>query len=210
MDWVLSFGLALEVYQRAVDQKVWVNKAGKNRIIDHLIHNKGRLPKVVGEKLEIGNVGECQHIHSGNVLQFHKDWQVQFREVKQSLVRPMLDDLYGALGDFNFHFLVNGWVERLAEKKGQAHYEVTITKVGVYIKDSYDFNDDPNSLLSQPLGFWGCNPLYIGTRPGLNRYYVNNADFREWRKKDGRGFGGDFMVFSEIKVLSTNDSFSFP
>jgi hypothetical protein len=51
---------------------------------------------------------------------------------------------------------------------------------------------------------------YEVTRPGLNRYYVNNADFREWRKKYGKGFGGDFMVFSDIKVFDTNDSFQFP
>jgi len=58
---------------------------------------------------------------------------------------------------------------------------VTITEVGVYVRDSFDFNDH-----SQFLGFWGHRDTP-----------VNNATFREWRTKFSKG--GDYEVFSDIK-----------
>jgi hypothetical protein len=210
MAWVLSFGRALAVYQGAKAKKVWVNEAGQNEIIKKLIRLKNRLPSAVGEKQEIGNVGEGEMLHPGNWHRFHKDWQVQFREVEQSLMSPTIDDLYGALGDFSFYYLVKGWVERLEDKGGQPRYKVTINKVGVYVRDDYDFNDKP--FKRQPLGIFGCNPPYIGNRfmpLSGKRYYVENKDFREWRAKHGKGRGGDFMVFSNIKRFDTDDSFEF-
>jgi hypothetical protein len=32
---------------------------------------------------------------------------------------------------------------------------------------------------------------------------------RDWRDKYGKGRGGDFLVFSNIKRFDTNDSFEF-
>jgi hypothetical protein len=143
-------------------------------------------------------------------------------------VTDQLDDLYAALGDFYFNYLVKGWVERLPDQGGKPCYKVTINKVGVYVRDSYDFNDfDPNDLkrdkwlgwflrkpsvnavTSQPLGIWACTDNYAGKILWKDRYYVQNRDFREWRTKHGRGYGGDFMVFSDIKVFDTYDSFEF-
>jgi hypothetical protein len=215
MAWVLKFGRALAVYNAAKADKVWVNEKAKGMIIEKLIKRKARLPSAVGERLEIGNVGEGEMLHPGNWLQFHNDWQVQFREIKQSLVSPLIDDLYGALGDFSFYFLVKGWVERLEDKGGKPHYKVTINKVGVYVRDSYDFNDEVwyNKIIPQPLGIFGCKPLYIGNRKKLGsgeRYWVDNKDFRDWREKYGKGYGGDFLVFTGIKVFDSNDSFEFP
>jgi hypothetical protein len=39
--------------------------------------------------------------------------------------------------------------------------------------------------------------------------YVTNEDFRKWRKKYGNGKGGDFLVFSDIKIINVSDSFEF-
>ena len=207
MNWVLSFPIAAEVYDKAHAEKVWVNEAAQRRIEKDLIRGRGLLPKEIGERLEIGNVGEGEFLHPGNWLQFHKNWQVQLREVKQSIIKSPIDELYGALGDFSFYYLVKGWVEHIADKGGSPRYKVTINRVGVYIRDSYDFNGP------QTLGFWGCNPIYIGNGLKLqgssNRYHVTNGDFRTWREKYGRGYGGDFLVFSNIKRFNTNDSFEF-
>jgi hypothetical protein len=45
--------------------------------------------------------------------------------------------------------------------------------------------------------------------PKLGAYYVTNEDFRKWRKKYGNGMGGDFLVFSDIKVIDVSDVFYF-
>ena len=229
MDWILSHGRALAVYQSAKARKVWMSDLAKGVIIRKLIHTKGRLPKTVGEKLEIGNVGKGQRRDSGNVLPFHNDWHIQHQKFNENKLISPLDDMYGALGDFSFYYLVKGHVERLPDQGGQPRYRVTLNEVGVYVKDSYDFNDsDPNKkkrgdlfgwlatmpvtnvVASQPLGFWGCTSPYIGKLSMKQSHrYVNNYDFREWRKKHSKGYGGDFLVFSDIKVFDTNDSFEF-
>ena len=80
---------------------------------------------------------------------------------------------------------------------------VYINEVGVYAMDSYDFNDDPvswrpTSWVSQPLGYWNPKTGYVGRRPGKGDY-VSNKTFQEYRGKTGRG--GDFMIYSDVKVV---------
>jgi hypothetical protein len=57
---------------------------------------------------------------------------------------------------------------------------VTVEEVGVYAKDSLDFEGN------QFLGWWGYNDTPI-----------NNADFRDWRTRHSAG--GDFLVYSDMK-----------
>jgi hypothetical protein len=64
--------------------------------------------------------------------------------------------------------------------QGTSDLTMTVDEVGVYVKDSFDFEGD------QFLGFWG----YRDTP-------YNNSDFREWRMANHAG--GDFLVFSDIK-----------
>jgi len=221
MQWVLTYGRALSVYRAAKEQKVWVNELAQSRIVKDLIRGKHLIPSEVGKEhaIEFGNIGEDGTRQPGNALQFHDEWHVQYRDVRQCPVASPLDDLYAALGDFSFYFLVKGHVERIPDSDGKPRHKVTINKVGVYVKDSYDFNDrfgDRNPLswvITQPLGIWGCATNYAGKHPIRNMqkgyHYVTNRDFREWRTKHGRGHGGDFLVFSNIMVFDTDDSFEF-
>ena len=211
MAWVLSFGQALVAYKGAKARKVWLSEKAKEAIIEKLIDGKNSRPKAVGERLEIGNLGEGLMRTPSEVAKFHKNWQIQYHPVKQSIFGSPLNDLYAALGDFHFYYLVKGWVERLEDRNGQPRYMATIDKVGVYVMDRYDFNDNEwyTKIVSQPLGDWGCKWPYVSRNPiSARRRYVNNKSFRDWRKKNNRG--GDFLVFSNIKVFDTNDSFEFP
>jgi len=56
---------------------------------------------------------------------------------------------------------------------------VSIEEVGIYAKDSFDFEGD------QFLGWWG----YRDTE-------YHNSDFREWRAINNAG--GDFRIYSDI------------
>jgi len=221
MNWVLSFGRAGAVFRRDVRNKVWMTERAKELLVRKLIRREGRLPSKVGEKYaqKIGNVGEGVTLHANNVLRFHEDWYIQTTQVKENPLKSPLDDLYAALGNFSFHYLMKGRVERLEDQGGKPRYRVTFEKVGVYVKDSYDFIDDLvgdgnplNRVFSQPLGFWGCSPNSVAKHPfplEARRNYVQNRDFREWRKRYGKGHGGDFLVFSNIKVFDVSDSFEF-
>jgi Family of unknown function (DUF6402) len=83
--------------------------------------------------------------------------------------------------------------------------KVTITQVGVYVSDSYDFADH------QALGCWNVctNVVEKGfICPGSAS--VNNGDFRDWRAANGKG--GDFTILSDVvsTPLSTPEVFYFP
>lgn len=74
-------------------------------------------------------------------------------------------------------------------KTGGTTHRVHITQLGVYIRDSYDFNDD------QPLGNWGPDEVRMMPSPRLAM--VENASFRRWRREYKRG--GDFIIFSDVR-----------
>ncbi|WP_026432837.1 DUF6402 family protein [Paracidovorax oryzae] len=119
-----------------------------------------------------------------------------------------LDDFYGAMGEATLKIAVSG----LVTPRGRGKVSIAIDELAFYLRDSYDFNDD--SLLSQPLGFWG--PLGVKRSPrsamdiplgeqwmyadadgaGRQSYLVQNRHFRQWRALHGRG--GDFMVVSDV------------
>src|SRR5207244_11542544 len=77
-----------------------------------------------------------------------------------------LDDLFAALGKFTFRVTVGG---RVSGKN------VTITDVGVYLSDSYDFDG------FQFLGCWNVCTNAVETGPVCSgSTAVTNEDFREW------------------------------
>ncbi len=93
------------------------------------------------------------------------------------------------------------WAGSVAPAPGGARFQVTITEVGIYIRDSYDFNGD------QDLGYWDDTDNSVSMINPLSGTKVTNADFRAWRAPNGRG--GDFLVFSDVKrtTLRPPDSF---
>lgn len=89
-------------------------------------------------------------------------------------------------------------------------YKVLITKVGVYMKDTYEF------VGRQYLGHWNCSGVGIqplsaitntSTIPGYNfklesSTAIGNDDFNKYRKENKKG--GDMLLFSDVKKESTN------
>lgn len=62
-----------------------------------------------------------------------------------------------------------------------SQHRVTITEVGVYIRDSYDFNGD------QFLGYWDDSDDSVSMTNPLSGTKVSNADFRSWRGRTEEG-----------------------
>jgi len=118
--------------------------------------------------------------------------------------------LDAALYNFDFHMAVEGTVtyEKTQESYGglgsdEDVYTVRITRVGLYVRDSFDFIGD------QDLGYW--NPktndvakTWLGAGDGYHE--VTNAGMRQWRKKTG--CGGDFLVFSDMEIRNVNESWT--
>jgi hypothetical protein len=140
-----------------------------------------------------------------------KTCQVNFVTFGNQLKDP-LDDLFGAIGKGTLKIAVFGQVDSSAK---DAKHVLTIEKIGLYIRDAYDFNDD--SSISQPLGYWGFSgvesfklmardvPLKTEfeaeTSEELNakRYRVTNASFQNFRKETSKG--GDFLIYSDLHLI---------
>ena len=131
-----------------------------------------------------------------------------------------LDDLFGALGDFVIRVAGAGRVEpKFDENKKVIGHRIHIERVGVFIRDVYDFNG------FQPLGLWNfsdvkkglgtfnpnvaldqqCSVVETSKPPSEEDYFeVENADFEAYRKKFGKG--GDFVVYSDVAWHSVTHS----
>ncbi|UWF49257.1 DUF6402 family protein [Pseudomonas sp. N3-W] len=135
----------------------------------------------------------------------------------------VLDDLRGALANFNLRVIAEGEVVIVSKK-----IDFVVSRLGFYVEDSYDFGDG-SDWFSQPLGFWNFDgtvipPEAIARNVSINSnetamvesgvmdpadvaeifkelegtrfYLVQNSDFVEYRQCHGKG--GDFRVFSDI------------
>lgn len=209
MQWVLSFSRAADVYyNEIINKKIWINKAAQEVIID-LLKIQGCLVPYPGSVRDFGTIdlGVCI---SPKAMQDLDKYHIQFRSMKQNPLTAPMDDLTAALANFNFNIIVKGKVRCLERLRSsvKTKYEITLSQIGVYVKDSYDFNDGKKSWMSQPLGFWNCENNYAG-KFYFNGYYIKNSDFRDWRSKHGKGRGGDYLVFSDILATNVSDYFEF-
>lgn len=192
MAWALGFPRAREVYDQMVRDKIWTNDPAKKQI-RKMLHGKGLLtgaaPRPFGNSL------------TGPVWAHDKD-NIQERRVTNGL---QVDDMTAALANFVFRMVVSGTVTRYGGPSSWYHI-VEIFQVGVYIQDSFDFEDE------QPLGFWSDTPeldfrVKDPTYPDSNFTPVNNRSMREWRKTNKRG--GDFLVFSDMIKIREDPPFQF-
>ena len=189
VDWILKFDRAKSVYDKIISERLWRNSAAINAI-KGMLKSKGLLKLEVGKSASFGDF-------TRTALELHQD-HVNHRLVDYSVIFD--DDMDAALGNFSFYILIKGSVRR---QKGSS-VELTINSIGIYIKDSYDFNDE------QLLGYWSEDDYNISTRNIFKGVKVSNADFRRWR--DIHLHGGDFLILSDIKEvhLPVPDIFPIP
>lgn len=117
--------------------------------------------------------------------------------VKSSIWNDALDDLFAALGNFHFYAIPYGNVIK-GDKKC-----ICVASLGIYVRDSYDFNDGPDDNISQPLGYWNVNNNRVGKTPFWGARYINNYQFRLYRSFTKTGT--DFIIYSDIKKVELTE-----
>jgi hypothetical protein len=131
---------------------------------------------------------------------------IQQRAVESSfseMANP--NDMAAALNEFNLRCVVAG--EVVPNPRTPGKHLIVIKEVGVYVRDSYDFQDRL-PLVPQPLGFWDYSPPYAsGIVPNPGAEHLFNSDYRKWRSENGEG--GDFLVFSDLKKKPLSTPFRF-
>ena len=184
MQWALGFERALTAYnelKQAVSGNASIEslELPRNELFKNL-KNDGKFTKKV-ERFGFG----C-----GKVL--HRTAHLNTRLVSANMWAKLsdpLDDMYCALGVFGIHVAASGTVTPSDPKAGNGTHQVKIDKLGYYIKDNYDFNED------QPLGLWSEEGAF--KLPARGRFLVENKSFRDWRARFNHG--GDFMIFSDVR-----------
>jgi RHS repeat-associated protein len=182
--WVLTFARAKEAYIELVWGAGFVNGPGKREIVN-VLRRTGKLDKGANDY-------QLYDFVSVPVVDVDRDRNfIQERGVGDYTTDPV-DDMSAAIGQFLMRVLIKG---RVCQQD-----LIYVDEVGVYVKDDYNFTDDPNTsqaYISQILGVWNKETLYIGPNPLLGDL-VNNETFKQWRIKTHRG--GDQLVFSDVKV----------
>lgn len=114
---------------------------------------------------------------------------------ERTLEQPWsFDDFSGAIGNVTLRLVARGRVEPLPSNMAR----VTVTALGVYFRDSYDFVE-PQSGLSAYIGFgcWNFVNLSVSAA-GFNCTRFDNASFRAWnRSQNLPEEAGSFRVLSD-------------
>ncbi len=162
---------------------------------------------------EVNDLWQFQyHVIGGKLFNFSEYGKAAIKET--FLSDPDLDDMWGALADCLMKIAGEGTVTPKIKKVGTGlqveYYEVSVKKIGVYIRDTYDFNGE------QYLGHWSktSSPyvrLYLrgesrGDCPD-DYVEVNNDRFRAHQALTGKG--GDLLIFSDVLVTQLSKPFTF-
>ena len=195
--WVLSFERAKEMYDKMWEDKIYVNEAA-NKQIETMLRKNGKFNK--SKTMNFGDLSQpVADINAG-------DFYIQHRNVTSGVFQD-LDGMVAALANFSFRMAVQGNVTYKETQEtyfgfgeNKDVYTVQISKVGIYIRDSYDFI---GSQLGG-LGHWNPDTNKVSKSAFNGSHEVNNATFREWRMNNE--CGGDFIIFSDIEIREVNES----
>jgi hypothetical protein len=202
MEWVLRFARAKVVYDQLVTDQIWTNAAAQNQIT-RMLRKKGLLVAGPARTFDdLSNSTQSQHTDYINFRPFTDGgYYGSYYGGYYGYSSDVMDDLTAALGRFVFHVVVAGDVQSNQSSKGAAGFQVTVREVGIYVRDTYDFNG------SQPLGFWDDSDNSVSPTNFFSGTYVNNGSFRDWRTANGRG--GDYLIFTDIKRIRLAKPFTF-
>ena len=198
MKWVLGFDRVVPVFEDLCQN--WNNQAGIDTLKKRLI--------VMGWKSG-GTLKLGQGLKAAKEL----DLTCQVNSRPFGGLPDTLDDLYGAVFRATLKLAVVGKVSRSIFSKRDMF---EIEKIGVYVRDTYDFNADWFDDALVGLGVWSKKrllskkdmllykstplPLLAHAYPGF--VPARNEDFRNWQKH--RNEGGDFFVFSDVMWMEPN------
>jgi hypothetical protein len=231
MSWVLSFTRIKQEHDKIFGSKGFFSStpaeyekpAARNELIKKLFH-AGKFT----DKIEsFGNLQDSVlNINEKDQFQIHQigDWLFQTKAYGKAAIKetflsdPDLDDLWGALADFLIKIAGQGTVTpktKIVATGLQSvaiveYYDVSVEKVGTYIRDTYDFNGN------QYLGHWSKTsaPYARLYTAGASRgdcpddfLEINNERFRAHRAKTGKG--GDILIFSDILITPLQKPFKF-
>lgn len=196
MTWAQKFEQVVESI--AYLKNNWASAKGKDRLFNK-IYNINKINKI-NNKIFVGQ--------SNNIIELDYSAQINIKTFGNNKFGD-INELKGAIGVGSLKLIVRGYFDIASNKK-----IFFVEKIGFYIKDTYDFTDENDAIISEPLGIWSRDGVLnrIDTIAYMSRYAtgaygilysiykdhvpVFNEDFRKWQ--DTHHTGGDFVIFSDI------------
>lgn len=179
-------------------------KKAKAELLSNQVLWSENAQKAIKKRFEKFNIIESSSyiIDNSNlsIEELHKNWQFQYKKIGYSLGNfNEVDDLYGSLGNFGLY---------VAILKAEVNNNILhIKKIGLYMKDTYDFIDN------QYLGHWNEKGMMITIAGKIiedrfkNKGFnfdmgvadsFGNKDFQEYQNQNQKG--GDLLLFSDVKT----------
>ncbi|WP_158226594.1 DUF6402 family protein [Pseudomonas congelans] len=221
LDWILSFERAKAVYQSALSSSLFGTYGFD---IPEARDQLARRIKRAG--LFTTRVEVFGDLSSPPIWQ-HEHWQFRLFKIdttqidRGKIFLSGLDDLFGALASFGLYLSAVGTVTPDTEivDTGSAcklvvkTYQIEITHIAVYARDTYDFigaqylghwNKDGvevvfNYILEEKIGTLNPSDYQPSGDPPDMKLPVGNWSFNEYRKKHNKG--GDMLIFSDLKTI---------
>jgi hypothetical protein len=199
MNWLLNFERVLPTFEYLCQH--WNTPKGIERLKNIQLKNAGWQQ---GKKIKIGSI-------SNSAMELESTCQINAQPI--GAYEDTFDDLYGAIFKATLKLALIGKTARSWLTK-QDVFE--IEKIGVYLRDTYDFNVEGIDDNLYGLGVWSKERLLTKKetaefrvtpnnllREKFNGFvFVQNHDFRRWQKKNNSG--GDFFVFSDVMWIEPN------
>jgi hypothetical protein len=186
MDWVLGFERAKTVYDSIFAEGLWKTPNAKREMLAVLRRRGLLIPRASTDyDRRMVDLPKTHPDHIQYVAVGGGKFEMAFSEI---------DHLTAALARFNFHIVALGGIEAIDGSLDK--FAFTVVEIGVYVRDSYDFNDDADGD-DQELGYWDPTSSSVGRTLLGGGTAVHNSDFRKWRDANKRG--GDYLVFSDVK-----------
>lgn len=216
MDWLLSFSRIQDFYNDNIMKKWNTENAIKSLKAQIKLQTKYlglKLPDNIGEIRTFGTSEETlkkypdisQPKMGGSkdieIMPVFERFYYQNIEYKISIVPPeILDDLFGAFGSFQFRIIAFGSITKIRNN----YYKVQINKIGIYLKDSFDF-----ITKGEYLGDWSIvdndilrNPMFLTPK---EYFAITNDSYKAYRIDYNKGM--DFNVYSDIKYEKVSYTF---
>jgi hypothetical protein len=138
---------------------------------------------------------ELDNKEASEMMPLFEKFYFKYVEFDNDGIYAPLDDLTGTVGPCVIHFTAIGTLEYVNDQKTIA----TITELGVYIRDNFDF------VGKGRLGFWSKEDSDVTKFGGKSYKYIENEDYRNYSK--ATGFGMNFYTYSTMKVFKPNYKF---
>lgn len=163
-------------------------------------HDFGTFEKKIVDKKRINGIEKMPEIE----VYYFLSRKLESIDMAQHYAFDGMDDFIATIGRFNYRVAAKG---KLVYDAGNffssPSTKIKVTKLAFYIKDNFDFVDEPNKS-SQHLGYWKIidkNEIQVDYTEilDLNSYYhITNKTYTDYRDAHNKGY--DFHAYSTLNI----------